>query len=75
MFDLISVKPEHMIVEITKYFIGHDERKSVALVITKPNALIFLWYDVLLFPPSLSIYLLSLLIYVQAKLKYLGLLG
>ena len=39
MFDLISLQPARNITEIKKYFIVHDERKSVTLIITKPNAL------------------------------------
>ena len=40
MFDSISLEPARNIIETKKYFIVHDERKSVALIKTKPNSLI-----------------------------------
>ena len=40
MFDSISSQPGRNITEIKKHFMAHDERKSVALVITKTNTLI-----------------------------------
>ena len=34
-----KLQPVRNITEIKKYFIVHDERKSVALIITKPDSL------------------------------------
>ena len=44
------------ITEIKKYFIVHDKRKSVALIMSTPNALMFLLYKVWVFPSSLWVY-------------------
>ena len=40
MFDSISLQPARNVAEIKKYFIVHDKRKSVALIITDTKTLI-----------------------------------
>ena len=46
IFDSISLQPARIITEIRKYFIVHDKRKNVALIITKSNALILIIFGI-----------------------------
>ena len=60
MIDSISLLPARNITEI-KYFIDHEERKSVFLIITKPNTQIILFgtkYEFFLPPYQLTFSLL-----------------
>ena len=67
IFDSISLQPARNIKEIQKYFIVHDKRKNVALIITKSNALILIIfgikYDYFLPSHQLNFFLA----FVQAK--------